>query len=253
MEHTEWYAKRPPRRQAGARYSIECYRLSVCKNLCFSLALFFCVPASACPEVVVPMDGRDPAFSSVAWKRALKAYEKRQHARAFKALSKTEAKLRGEIQSYFQPETEEATVNNSVIQKWLKRHVYHKNPGVLILGERFTFPALVWWAFADTACREGQFADAYAAILRVREVRDGPNAQRHQAMIAYRLGQIDAADKLLKSASRDGFLTPYLEGLIQRHRGEPGWKEKLVLAKKYSDLGDQRRAVTKELALEEAP
>ena len=57
----------------------------------------------------------------------------------------------------------------------------------------------------------------------------------------------------VRYASRDGFLTPYLEGLIQRHRGEPGWKEKLVLAKKYSDLGDQRRAVTKELALEEAP
>ena len=205
-------------------------------------------PASACPEVVVPIHFKDSAFQSTAWKTALGHYKKRRHAKALKALQKTDKSLQKDVRRLFQPLVDKEP-SNKLIQRWLQRHVYTPDPGVLIHEDRFTYPALVWQAWADTACRAGDFKSAHVALSRLVELNGDDNALHHRALIAMRLNQTAEAKKLLERALPNAFMGPYLRGLIQLAEGDAeSGRTELKSALSAAFMPDQKDAVEKELA-----
>lgn len=205
-------------------------------------------PASACPEVVVPIHFKDSAFQSNAWKTALRHYKKRRHTKALKALRKTDKALQKDVARLFQPRVDKEP-SNTVIQRWLKRHVYTRHPGVLIHQDRFTYPALVWQAWADTACRAGDFKSAHVALARLVELNGKDNALHHRALVAIRLNRTAKAKTLLERALPDAFIGPYLRGLIQRAEGNvEAARTELKSALSAAFMPDQKDAVEKELA-----
>ncbi len=204
--------------------------------------------ARACPEVVVPLDTKDPAFKSAAWRGALRAYKGRRHKRALASLRRTGSRLQADVTRLFHPGQDAPPVANKVIQRWLQKHVHTRFPGLMIHSDRFTYPAIVWWAWADAACRAGAYMEASVALERLRDLRPGADLLHHEILIRIRTSRIDAARDLLRQAPPDAFLTPYLEGLLARASGDEAQaRQKLLEAKKASDLDDQRRAVEKAL------
>ncbi len=213
------------------------------------LVLSLLAPAAhACPEIVVPLDPKDPAFKSSAWGSALRQYKGRRHKRALKTLRKVGAKLQKDVAALFHPNKDGKTAPNKTIQRWLQKHVHTRHPGVLIRSDRFTYPAFVWWAWADTACRAGAFVEAKVALGHVRRLRPGADLLHHEALVLLRTQKPKEARALLSKAPPDSFLTPYLEGLLARADGlEDVARAKLLEAKRASDLDDQRQAVDKAL------
>jgi hypothetical protein len=215
------------------------------------LVLLFAAPTWACPEVVVPVDPRDGALRSNAWKQSLKHFRSNRYKRALKAFTKTAARLQKDAERLFQPKVgKEGT--NSEIQKWLQRHVYRKNAGVIIQGEKFTFPALVWWAWADSACRTGAYAEAARALSEVRALQRSPELLYHEAIVGLRMGQLAPAKRMLRLAPPHSFITPYVQGMIARSQGRIAVAgQRLKQAQRGAMLEDQQRAVKR--ALRELP
>ncbi len=198
------------------------------------------------------MDPKDPAFSSSAWKTALRHYKHRRHKAANKAFTKVDTKLRQEVSTLFHPDAEGNTAKSEAIQKWLQRHVHTRNPGVMIHRDRFTYPAIVWWAWADTACRAEDYTGARVALTRLEQIRPGGDLLHHKLLLMLRLKQAKRAAKLLPKAPPDAFLTPYLEALVARANGdETRARAKLREAGKAAMLRDRQAAVKRELAWEE--
>lgn len=207
-----------------------------------------CAPAAACPEIIVPVNPRDTVFKSAAWRRPMGHYRARRFGRALRALQKANTTLERETEQLFHAAEDRPAPSNRTIQRWLQKHVYTRNPGVLIRADRFTYPAVVWWAWADTACRAERYGEALIALRRLREVRDGSDLNYHEALVLLRLGRTDEARKLVPTAPPDGFMTPYLEGLIARADGDlETFRSKLTLALRSAALDDRRNAVRRAL------
>lgn len=204
--------------------------------------------ASACPEIIVPLNSKDSAFKSRAWRKALTHYKHRHHKRALKALRKMSRALEKTATRLFHPPDQDKAVKNVVIQRWLKKHVYTPHPGVIIRGHRFTYPQLVWWAWADTACRAGAWDEAAVALHRLGELRPGADLLYHRILIKIRRGKAQGVRPLLRKAPPDGFLTPYVEGLLAGAAGKTEEaRKKLLQARGGADLEDRRKAVDSEL------
>ena len=212
----------------------------------FLLALCLLLPAAAeaCPEIVVPLNPQDSAFHSRAWARPLRAYKAQRYRRAVPMLQRQAARLERDVKRLFHPDTAEDAVSNEMIQRWLRRHVYHPKPGVLIEGERFTFPAIVWWAWADTACRAEEYRQAYVALERLNALQPGGEVSLFRALVLLRLERHDEARQIVESAPPDAFLTPYLNGLLALSQGRREvFEEQMGLARLAVTHRERRDAV----------
>ncbi|HIA02554.1 MAG TPA: hypothetical protein EYN06_00610 [Myxococcales bacterium] len=211
-----------------------------------SLTLTFSA-AQACPEVSIPVNPRDSALEAHAWKRAFKDFRAKRYMAAYKKFTRTAQALQAKAERLFQPQTKK-TPSNAKIQRWLQRHVYNKKPGVLIRSDRFTFPVLVWWAWADSACRVGQLKVAERNLREVRRIQPLPALLYHEAVLGLRLGRLDAARKMLLQAPPDSFVTPFVQGMIAKHEGRlEKARERLKLAKGGAALDDQEKVVDQAL------
>ncbi len=203
--------------------------------------------AHACPEVSIPVNPRDSALGAHAWKSAFKDFRAKRYKAAYQKFTRTAQTLQAKAERLFQPLTKKMP-SNAKIQRWLQRHVYNKKPGVLIRSDRFTFPVLVWWAWADSACRVGQLKVAARNLQEVRRLQPLPALLYHEAVLGLRLGQLDAARKMLLKAPPDSFVTPYVQGMIAKHEGRlKKARERLELAKGGAALDDQQKVVEQAL------
>lgn len=195
----------------------------------------------------MPIDPADPALRSEAWRGPLALFRARRYDAALQAFRKTSARLDGEVGKLFQPPMKKEPPNR-LVQRWLQRHVYARNPGVFIHGVRFTYPVVVWWAWANAACRAGGFAEAQLALKRLASLRPGADPYA-RALVAMRLGQAARARRALKKAPPDGYLTPYLEGLLAAQDGKLDLaRERLGLAQVAADSPERKAAATQALA-----
>ena len=200
----------------------------------------------ACPEMIVPVDPSDSALDSRAWRGALRLWKAGQYTRANTLFRKKEKRLARDVRRLFHPASAEKTVSNQTIQKWLQRYVYTDKPSVLIYEHRFTFPALVWWAIADTACRLGQLDTADHALKRLTELRNGGDADQHRTLVLLYREKFEQAAKLLLKLPPDGFLTPYIAGWLAASSGyRAEAKKQLQIARAAAALGSQRNALEK--------
>ena len=205
--------------------------------------------ASACPEVIVPMDFRDTAFKSRAWKKPMALYAKHRHAKALRAFRKVSATLEKKVVFLFQPKDDASAASNTKIQTWLKRHVYTPNPGVLIHRDRFTYPVQVWRAWADSACRSGAYDEALLALRRIESLAPTTDLTQQRTMVLLRLGRYKPARTALKAAPPDRFFTPFAEALISIHDGDlANARAKFAQAGAAADLPSRKAALKKAVA-----
>ena len=216
----------------------------VITTITMCLALVWIVPcATSCPEVQIGIDKRDSALQAHRWKRALRFYRNQKYGAALKALRKTAKALQREAVRLFQPDSERVT-KNKTIRRWLQKHVYTRYPSVLIKSDRFTYPVLVWTAWADVACRAGHFREANRALHGLRFLRPSVEARYLEALVAVRMKQTQRAQKLLNKALPHRFLTPYLQGLIAVQGGNFDLaREKLTMASSTAQTTGQKKGV----------
>ena len=204
--------------------------------------------SNACPEVIIPVDPANSALRSKAWAKGLKQWRKGRYEKALKIFRKTEKRMSREIRRLFHPKTKDAAVDNVKIQKWLQRYVYTERPSVLIKGHRFTFPALVWWSIADSACRTNAFDLAEYALKRVQELRNGGDVNQHMAVVKLYRAQFKYAARIAKNLPPDGFITPYIEGWLAAADGKRAEAQaRFRLARSGAALEDQRKALKRRL------
>ena len=205
------------------------------------------VPAAACPELIVPLDPRAPALRAEAWRGPLAAWRQGRWGAALRGLRATSGRLEREAERLFRPK-KGRKVRNADIQRWLRRNVTSRPPSVVIRSERFDYPALVWWAWADTACRAGHVAEARVAARRLADQGDRGVRHHLDALLALRAGRTEDAALALRSAPPDRFLTPYAEGLLALARGQrEAARRHLDTARAAADLPARRAAVEKAL------
>ena len=215
--------------------------------------LLSALPARGCPEIVVPLDPKDAALTARAWKRALALYRARKHRKALQTIRKTSTKLEQAADQLFRPGKDGKTAPSKKIQRFLHTHVYTKNPSVLIRSDRFTYPQLVWWAWADTACRAGAYREAKTALARLRELRPGADILHHEILVGLRLGELERVRPLISKAFPDAFLTPFIAALVARQEGDLGRaRAELLRARGSAGLAERLQVVDRELrALQE--
>ncbi len=172
----------------------------------------------ACPEVIVPLDRKDTALRSSRWKRPLQTYRARKFKPALKQFRRTSKAIGSEVNNLFHPEGE--SVSNRIIQKWLQRHMYTRYPSILESQDGFTFPVLVWWAWADTACRQGEYAEAARALERLAAMRPSSDVRFHQTVVAIHQKQWKRAQHFFAQTRPDRFLTPWAEGIFASKTGD---------------------------------
>ena len=200
----------------------------------------------ACPGMIVPVDPSDSALTSRAWQDSLRLWQKGKYVRANTSFRKKEKRLARDVRRLFHPVSTQKAVPNKTIQKWLQRYVYTEKPSVLIYQHRFTFPALVWWAIADTACRLGQLDTADHALRRLIELRNGRDADQHRALLLLHQEKFEQAAASLRRLPPDGFLTPYIAGWLAAANGQkPQAQKHLNIARAAAALGSQRNALEK--------
>ena len=186
----------------------------------------------ACPEIIVPVDPSDSALESRAWQGPLRLWQKGKYVRANASFRKKEKRLAREVRRLFHPVSAQKVVPNKTIQQWLQRYVYTEKPSVLIYQHRFTFPALVWWAIADTACRLGHLDTADHALRRLTELRNGRDADQHRALLLLHQEKFEQAAAALHRLPPDGFLTPYIAGWLAAANGQkPQAQKHLTIAR----------------------
>ena len=208
--------------------------------------LFVSSNAIACPEIIVPVDPQDTSLRSHRWRKALKHYKARRFPMTLKHIRKTARAIEREAKPLFHSVDKPAS--NRRIQRWLQRHMYTRFPSILTSGDGFTFPVLVWWAWADVACRTGHFQEAKRALLRLAELRSGNNLRFHQALVDLRLNDMEGARKQLRGTVPDPYLSPYLEGLIAAKKGDVAKaRSKLHRAANAATLREQREAAQRVL------
>ena len=192
------------------------------------------------------MDPQDTSLRSHRWRKALKHYKARRFASALKHIRKTARAIEKEAKPLFHSVDKPAS--NRRIQRWLQRHMYTRFPSILTSGDGFTFPVLVWWAWADTACRTGHFQEAKRALLKLAQLRSGSNMRFHQALVAFRLNDMEGARKQLRATVPDRYLSPYLEGLIAAKKGDvAAARTKLRQATDAAILRERREAAQRAL------
>jgi len=183
-----------------------------------SLLLVCALDGMACPEIVVPVNRKDTALRSARWKTPLQAYKNRQYKSALLKFRRTAKAIDSEMQTLFHPK--DAVVANRTIQKWLQRHMYTRYPSILEAQDGFTFPVLVWWAWADTACRQGKYQEAERALNRLAALRPSSDVQFHQVVVAIHRHEWKRAKSLLAKTRPDRYLTPWAEGVLAGQRGD---------------------------------
>ncbi|MFT5432017.1 MAG: tetratricopeptide (TPR) repeat protein [Myxococcota bacterium] len=213
--------------------------------LCLTVAVSaITTQARACPEVAVPMDFRDTAFQSKAWKKAMTRYKAQKHSSALTLFRKASRKLEKEAAKLFLPADDASAAKNSVIQRWLQKHVYTPHPGVLIHRDRFTYPAQVWLAWADCACRSGAYEETLLGLARAKELQPDVNVTQQLTMTYLRLDRFEDARKQLAKAPPDAFFTPFAQALLAHHDGDATLaKTKLDAATGVADLPARRKAI----------
>jgi len=197
---------------------------------------------------VVPVDQGDSALKSRVWAKGLSQWRKGRFNQALQTFRKAERRLSRDIQRLFHPKTTEQAVENAKIQRWLQRYVYTERPSVIIRNHQFTFPALVWWAIADSACRTSSYNVANYALARVKDLRAGRDVDQHLAIVHLYRKRYKEADALAKTLPPDGFLTPYIEGWLAGSRDDlPRAKSRFNRARAAAALRSQRDALNRRI------
>jgi len=111
----------------------------------------------------------------------------------------------------------------------------------LIDREKFTYPTLVWWAWADVACRAGNHSEAATALARLRQLRPGNDQRHHEALVQARLGHVKKARQHLALAPPHGFITPFVKGLIAMKKGQKAKARKLLLEARGAAIIEERK------------
>ena len=213
------------------------------------LPLLFAAPSLACPEVVVPVDPADPIFRSPQWKRPLAAYSAQRFGPALTAFRSAGKTLETTSARLFQPNASGGPAKNAAIQRFLESTVYANPPALIAIGDRFSFPLSVLWAWADAACRQGSLLEAATALAKVQALRTGPDVTAHVVALALRQERFGLAEQLAKDLPPDAFFTPFVEGRLAMALGRRDEaREKFTRAKLGALFPERSRLIDQWLA-----
>ncbi len=181
------------------------------------LALFMTVPTATavnfdvCALTESLPAAKDPAALAPPFKRAFVALastppHQKKMAKLHKRFARPATKLLRQAMTLFLPSRAERS--QAKIRRFLKRHVFHPTPSLIVDGDGFDLTPAVRAALAYTACRAG---DLDRAIRHARRPRLKPAALiAYAAALLIRQGKREVAAELVPALDGRGFLAPWV-------------------------------------------
>ena len=161
----------------------------------------------------------DPFAQAPPFKKAFTELSKagrsrRAHKRLHQAFEREGNRLLRRARTLFHPKS--GKPKRALIQRFLKRYVYHENPSLIIEGDGFDLTPAVRSALAYTACRLGRMN---VAVKHARRPSLTPAALvAYAATLLMQQGREPEARELRPHIDQRGFLGPWVIGMLTQKK-----------------------------------